>query len=313
MISDSRDGVELTGIVTNIERYTLHDGPGIRTTLFLKGCPLSCLWCSNPETQATHPQLSYFQVKCTSCGNCLSECPFGAISGGTDGQPAVVDFNLCQHCGVCTGVCTPAALVMIGKEMTARAAVDVLARDVAFYRNSGGGITLSGGEPMAQPEFSAEILRLCKMRGIHTAIQTCGMASSQDYERVLPSLDLVIFDLKHSDAKIHQQLTGSSNERILENLHLLDTSAANLVVQIPLVPGKNDSPDNFRQMLSIAGQLKNLQGVSLLAYHNLGAAQYRSLGYDYSLQNLPPPPSEYLSAFKEQVRQFGLPLVCFNG
>ena len=183
---------ETKGIIFNIERFTLHDGPGIRTTVFLKGCPLNCAWCCNPESQSIAPQLAYFKEKCTACGRCLPLCPKGAISSGGKDQPVSIDFALCDGCGNCVPACIPNALVMMGEEKTASEIVEIVKRDLPFYLRSGGGVTLSGGEPLAQPVFTAEILRLCKDAGIHTAIQTCGYATQADIDKVLPALDLVI-------------------------------------------------------------------------------------------------------------------------
>ncbi len=305
--------MEIQGFITNIERYSLHDGPGIRSTVFLKGCPLRCLWCCNPESQASFPQLSYIPEKCTACGRCIPVCPYQAIAGSQGDAPVAVDFSRCLHCGDCTQECYPRALLMIGKEMSAREVVEIVGRDLRFYQNSAGGITLSGGEPLFQPEFSSEILRLCRQIGIHTAMQTCGMAPWDSFRLVLPSLDLVIFDLKILDPQKHLQLTGFTNEQILANLKSLDESAAGIVIQIPLIPGINDSDENLDGMFRLAGRLKHLVGVNLLSYHNLGAGQYRRLGYTYPLESLPVPAAGYLLEKIQLAERYGLPITRFNG
>ena len=304
---------ELKGFIFNIERFTLHDGPGIRTTVFLKGCPLNCAWCCNPESQSIAPQLAYFKEKCTACGCCLPLCPKGAISSGRKNQPVLINFTLCDGCGKCIPACIPDALVMMGEEKTAVVIAGVVKRDLPFYLRSGGGVTLSGGEPLAQPVFTAEILRLCKVEGIHTAIQTCGYASQADIDKILPHLDLVIFDLKHMDSAAHQTLTGKSNQLILENLKTIDSQKKEIIIQIPLIPGMNDSEENLTASFQLAQSLKYVKGVSLLAYHALGQSKYSRIGRSYKLLNLQQPNSNYLKIKSEWAAQFGVPIVGFNG
>jgi len=304
---------EIKGFIFNIERFTLHDGPGIRTTVFLKGCPLNCVWCCNPESQSIAPQLAYFKEKCTACGRCLPLCPKGAISSGEKDQPVILNFALCDGCGNCVPACIPGALVMMGEEKTASEIVGVVKRDLPFYLRSGGGVTLSGGEPLAQPVFSAEILRLCKAERIHTAIQTCGYATQADIDRVLPTLDLVIFDLKHMDAAAHQKLTGKSNQLILENLKYINSQKKEIVIQIPLIPGMNDSEENLAASFQLAQSLKYVSGVSLLAYHALGQSKYSRIGRSYGLSDLRSPDNNYLKIKSEWAAQFGVPIVQFNG
>ena len=303
----------IKGFIFNIERFTLHDGPGIRTTVFLKGCPLYCEWCCNPESQSAAPQLAYFKEKCTACGRCLSLCPKGAIASGEKDQPVILNFALCDGCGNCAPACIPNALVMMGEEKTASEIVEIVKRDLPFYLRSGGGVTLSGGEPLAQPMFSTEILRQCKVEGIHTAIQTCGYATQADIDRVLPTLDLVIFDLKHLDAAIHQTLTGKSNQLILENLNYINFQEKELVIQIPLIPGMNDSEENLAASFHLAQSLSHVKGVSLLAYHALGQSKYSRIGQRVELLNLQQPNSNYLKIKSEWAAQFGVPIIRFNG
>jgi pyruvate formate lyase activating enzyme len=304
---------EPKGIIFNIERFTLHDGPGIRTTVFLKGCPLNCVWCCNPESQSLAPQLAYFKEKCNACGRCPPLCPKSAISSGGKNQPVIVNFALCDGCGACVPACIPDALVMMGEEKTAAEIVEIVKRDLPFYTRSGGGVTLSGGEPLAQPDFSAEILRLCKPEGIHTAIQTCGYAAQADIDKVLPFVDLVIFDLKHLDATAHQTLTGKSNQLILENLRYINSQAKEIVLQIPLVPGMNDSVENLTANFHLAQSLKYIKGVSLLAYHALGQSKYARIGRSYEISDLQQPDNHYLIKKSEWAAQFGVPIVRFNG
>jgi len=304
---------EIKGFIFNIERFTLHDGPGIRTTVFLKGCPLNCEWCCNPESQSIAPQLAYFKEKCTACGRCLPLCSKGAISSGEKDQRVILDFSLCDGCGNCAPACIPDALVMMGEEKTTSEIVEIVKRDLPFYLRSCGGVTLSGGEPLAQPNFTAEILRMCKDTGIHTAIQTCGYGIQTDIDKVLPYLDLVIFDLKHMDAATHQRLTGKSNQLILENLQYINTQEKDIVIQIPLIPGMNDSEENLAACFQLAQSLKYVQGVSLLSYHALGQSKYSRIGRSYELSDLRQPDNNYLKIKSEWVAQFGVPIVRFNG
>lgn len=304
---------DITGIVFNIERYTLHDGPGIRTTVFLKGCPLGCLWCSNPESQSGSPEITYFAEKCTGCGRCLPLCPQNAIQQPVPGAPVTILFERCDGCGACVEPCYPEALVLTGQSMTAQQVADVVLRDRRFYQNSGGGVTLSGGEPLAQAAFTAGVLRLCRQQGIHTAIQTSGFAPQSALKQVLPQLDLVIFDLKHLDDAEHQRLTGVSNRLILENLRFLNDQNMRVVVQMPLIPGYNDSQDNLEAVFDLVKSLPAVEGLSLLAYHALGAAKYTRAGRSYQLTDLRTPPKEYLPEKMALAEQHGVKLVSFNG
>jgi len=304
---------DITGIVFNIERYTLHDGPGIRTTVFLKGCPLGCLWCSNPESQSGSPEITYFAEKCTGCGRCLPLCPQNAIQQHAPGEPVTILFERCDGCGACVEPCYPEALVITGQSMTAQQVVSVVLRDRRFYQNSGGGVTLSGGEPLAQAAFTAGVLRLCRQQGIHTAIQTSGFAPQSALKQVLPQLDLVIFDLKHLDDAEHQRLTGVSNRLILENLRFLNDQNMRVVVQMPLIPGYNDSQDNLEAVFDLVKSLPSVEGLSLLAYHALGAAKYTRAGRSYQLKELRTPPKEYLPEKMALAEQHGVKLVRFNG
>lgn len=301
------------GIVFNIERYTLHDGPGIRTTVYLKGCPLNCIWCSNPESQSRTPEIAFFTEKCTGCGQCLPLCPHKAIRQDEEDEPISILFDRCQGCGDCVNECYPEAIVLMGEDMAASEVIEIIERDKKFYDNSGGGVTLSGGEPLAQIAFSVEILHQCKTLGIHTAIQTCGYASRPELDKVLPYIDLIIFDLKHMNDEQHQRLTGVGNRKIIENLKYIDSKNSRIIVQITLIPRYNDSEDNLREIFSLIKTLKSVEGVSLLAYHSLGASKYRRMGRSYLLSELNTPPKDYLENKMRWVKQFNVPLIRFNG
>jgi pyruvate formate lyase activating enzyme len=301
------------GWVLNIERYTLHDGPGIRTTVFLKGCPLRCQWCSNPESQLQRPELVYFADKCTACGHCLTVCPQDAIVQKAPGEPVTILFDRCDGCGECVESCVYEALTIAGEMMTAEAVVEIVARDEPFYKHSGGGLTLSGGEPFAQPDFASAVLRLAQGRGISTAIQSSGQAPLSSIKKLLPYLDLVIFDIKHLDSATHKKLTSVPNEQILSNLSYINSTGTPIVLQIPFIPGLNDSTENMNKIVDLVKSLEFVQGLSVLAYHTLGLTKYRCTGRDYALEDLEKASAEYLDEKKAYFREKGVRLIEFNG
>ena len=301
------------GWVLNIERYTLHDGPGIRTTVFLKGCPLRCLWCSNPESQLSRPELVYFEDNCTACGRCLGVCPQAAIIQEPPGAPVTILYDRCDGCGICVDSCVYEALTLAGEQMTAGEVVEIVARDLPFYKHSEGGLTISGGEPLNQPDFASAILRLAQEKGIRTAIQTSGQAPLSSVKQLLPHLDLVIFDIKHLDNQTHKKLTGVPNAQILSNLSYINSTGTPITLQIPLIPGLNDSIENLDQLAELVGSLESVQGLSVLAYHTLGLTKYRCTGRDYALEDLEKASNEYLEEKKAYFREKGVPLMAFNG
>ena len=261
---------DVKGTIFNIQRYSIHDGPGIRTTVFFKGCPLRCLWCQNPESQTFQPELFYNRERCTGCGRCVPACPEKAIEI-VEGRSRT-DRTLCKVCGACAEVCPEEARSLMGKTVSAKDVFVEVNKDAVFYERSGGGVTLSGGEPLAQPEFAIEILSLCRNAGIHTAIETCGHAPWETMERVLQVVDLVLYDLKHMDPVEHRKVTGVSNALLLENLkRIYHGSQVALAIRIPVIPGCNDTPQNMEAIVSFI--LKDLDAsvaVHLLPYHRLG-------------------------------------------
>jgi pyruvate formate lyase activating enzyme len=277
------------GVVFDIQHYAVHDGPGIRTLVFLKGCPLRCAWCCNPESQAFEPELLHAGLKCRSHLACSAACPNGAVRTD-DGGPSF-DRATCLACGghPCVEACPSGALSVAGTRMTADQVMARVAADRAFYANSGGGVTFSGGEPFAQPEFLRDLLARSKSLRIHTAVETCGHAARDVFEAMEPLVDLFLFDLKVLDAGRHREATGVSNDLILENLwSLAARRAEDVTVRVPLVPGFTDDVGNLEATAALLLGL-GLRRVELMPYHPLGMDKYAALGRTYSLGGVAPP------------------------
>lgn len=265
---------EQSGIIFNIQRYSIHDGPGIRTTVFFKGCPLECFWCQNPESQRRKPEIFLDKENCTCCGLCVAVCPTGA-SALTDGH-SVIERRKCEGCGDCVEKCINDARTLIGKYVTVNEIVQEVLRDKKYYDNSGGGVTLSGGEPLYQPEFARSILKSCKQSGLHTAIETCGYAPWSTMEKLLEYTDLVLYDIKCIDPKKHRDATRQSNELILENAKKL-ARCIPMRVRVPLISGFNDFPQEVRAILNFVKKELGTVEIDLLPYNKLGECKYRRL------------------------------------
>lgn len=266
----------MEGIIFDIQKFALHDGPGIRTAVFLKGCPLRCVWCCNPESQQLRPQLSYIREKCSGCNRCVHSCALASLKPSND--KLSVDFNGCSACGDCIGECTENALKIYGYRMEAWTIINEVLKDRDYFKNSGGGITLSGGEAMVQFEFALEILSIAKKNGLHTAIETSGYAQTSRFERIMPYVDLFIYDYKHTGNELHSRYTGVDQELILENLEFLYASKAQILVRCPVIPEINDTPEHFAGITNISRKYPNLQGIEILGYHDYGMAKYANLG-----------------------------------
>lgn len=297
----------IKGIVLNIEKFAIHDGPGIRSVVFMKGCPLRCLWCSTVNGQLMSPEMEYFVQKCIKCGACVEVCPTKAISESNVDE-IITDRRYCDNCGKCAEVCPTGARKIVGEEMTVEQVLDEVEKDTLFYSNSGGGITLSGGEPTMQPEFSLEILKGCKDRGIHTAIETCGYVKWDILDEILQYLDLVYMDIKHMSPVEHKKLTTKGNRLILENARRIATKYPDkpFILRIPVIPGYNDSDENITSTAQFARQLKGDHKIELLPYHKLGIPKYKALFKDYPLPSLESPSEEHLHALKKLVKSCGV-------
>ena len=283
----------VTGTIFGIERYAIHDGPGIRTLVFLKGCPLQCPWCQNPEGLDPKPQLAFFPDKCIECWRCIDTCPYNAMVRAKRGRVKILRKR-CKVSGKCVETCPSEALKLIGKTVSAEDVFKEAVKDLPFYRNSGGGVTLTGGEPLMQPDFAAEVLKLCKEKGIHTAIETSGYTSWENIGKVLPFTDLFLYDIKHLAPSKHKELVGASNELILGNAERISEMDKPMVIRIPVIPGFNDSDDNMRATAEFAARLKSVERIELLPYHNLGEPKYKRLGLRYDLKGLIPPSREHM-------------------
>lgn len=295
----------MVGNVFSIERYAVHDGDGIRTIVYLKGCPLRCLWCANPEGQEERSQLFFFRDRCVGCGRCVDVCSVGAACRGEKGG-IEHDPTRCLGCGGCVEVCSAGARQLLGRSMSVEEVVAELLKDRPFYRRSGGGVTISGGEPTMQPEFVAELLRECHQRGIHTAIETCGYTSWGNLATLADHLDLVLYDVKHMDSEQHRRLTGVPNKLILENLRRLSRRGQSIVVRVPVIPGYNDSLENLVTLAAFVAELSSVRGVNLLPYHNYGSGKYERCGKKYPLAGLALPERAHVDRLADIIRSCGV-------
>ncbi|MBQ4542543.1 MAG: glycyl-radical enzyme activating protein [Clostridia bacterium] len=276
--------------IFEIKRFAVHDGDGIRTTVFFKGCPLKCVWCHNPESIDFKPQLAMYKNKCTLCGSCVKSCPLDAHTiSKTDHK---LDREKCIACGMCEEACFNDALKFYGMEMSVSELMPILLEDRDFYENSGGGVTLSGGECLMQPEFCEELLKSLKSEGIHTAVDTCGFVSKEALDKVMPYTDIFLYDLKAFDENVHIKCTGQSNKVILENLKYLDGCGKKIEIRIPYVPGFNN--DQIEKMAKYLKGLKNVTKVRVLPYHNYAGSKYAALNIKNTLPEILPTNNEII-------------------
>jgi len=290
------------GLIFNIQKFSLHDGPGIRTTVFMKGCPLRCEWCCNPESVKIHPEIMLFDMRCIKCGQCIAACPKGAIT--IVDEKKIINWEKCDQCQKCAEVCPSGGIETIGKYISCDELVKEIEKDRQFYNSSGGGVTFSGGEPLLQWEFVLAMLKRCKAKNIHTCLDTTGYASWEILEKIIPYVDLVLYDIKHLDADCHRERTVVDNQLILENLAKV-VQKTMVWLRIPLIPGYNDSRDHLKKVGKFASAL-GVAKISLLPYHCWGEQKYDQLGRVYSAKGVLPPGEEDMEKYKEYLRGIGV-------
>lgn len=294
---------EQRGLIFNIQRYSIKDGPGIRTTVFMKGCPLRCRWCSNPESQNSCLEIMTRDIKCVRCGRCEQVCPTGAIT--VDQENRKINRVKCTRCLECVKACLHGAIIVSGEYKTLGEIVSEAESDRLFYEHSGGGVTVSGGEPLFQWEFVYQLLKACKEKGLHTALDTCGYAPWNELERVLEYTELVLYDIKHTNPKEHRKGTAKSNLLILDNVRRIAAKGVRIWLRIPSIPGYNDSRENMGKIAGLGVEIK-AQKVTLLPYHEWGKPKYESLGRRYLFEPTESLSDERIQSIKELVESFGL-------
>ena len=297
---------EKTGIFFNIQKFSIHDGPGIRTTVFLKGCPLRCQWCHNPESNLVKKQVMYSANLCRGCGTCVRVCPRGCFRL-LEGK-CRVDFDACLADGACVEACPCGALSMAGERLTAAEVMEQVKKDMLYYKTSGGGVTFSGGEPLMQPDILEELLQRSRAEGIHTAIESCGFAPPEVAKRIFPQADMLLLDIKHMDPEEHRRLTGQSNQRILENfLFAARETEAAIWVRMPLLSGINDGEENLERLIEFLEPVKaRIEAVWFLPFHRLGISKLESMGLSTQVQEgFSPPASERLETMSLRLTEQG--------
>ena len=293
-----------TGLLMDVKRFAVHDGPGVRTTLFLKGCSLRCLWCHNPEGISPRPETAYYAHKCMNCGECARVCPSGAQRMDAGGRH-VFEREMCVACGACEGACLGEAMKLFGRTVTVGEAEAIALEDRAFYAHSGGGVTVSGGEPLLQADFVRALFERLKEQGVHTAVDTCGNVPWAAFESVLPFTDLFLFDVKHIDSAAHRALTGAGNERILDNLRRLSDAGARIEIRMPLVPGANDGMDTLERIGALLDDL-NVETMRVLPYHALARSKYAALGKPDTMPDVPSPDDGQIARAVTALRAHGV-------
>ena len=277
----------MNGLIFNIQRFSVNDGPGIRTTVFLKGCPLHCRWCHNPESISPKKELILRQDRCLRCGDCLTLCKNGAIR--EENGEFVTSREKCLQCGDCIELCYAEARELVGKEMSLEALMEEIEKDRVFFDESGGGVSFSGGEPFLQHDFLLQALEACKQKGLHTVVDTTGFTAPTILQRACKFIDLFLYDLKTLDDRKHKEYTGVSNRTIIENLGLLARMRKNVLIRVPVIPGVNDEPEDIQNIGAFVATLGNIHEIQLLPYHETGIEKYHRLGVEYRMSQVKPP------------------------
>jgi pyruvate formate lyase activating enzyme len=300
------DIAEARGVVFNIQRFSLHDGPGIRTTVFLKGCPLRCAWCSNPESLRPYPEIITRDGKCIRCGKCVEACSEQAINVVENTR--IIQWEKCSHRMKCAEVCPSGAIEAAGRTMTVAEVMDIVVRDASYYRRTGGGMTLSGGEPLAQWQFALKLLQEAKGRGLHTVLDTTGYSDWEILDEILNFTDLVLYDVKHANSARHQEATGVPNERILDNLRkTVAKPGLQVWVRHPVIPQFSDSEEGLEELCKLVLSVKpSVEKISLLPYHKFGELKYAAMGKVYPWKEIPPISDEQIGEFKKLVESHGI-------
>jgi glycyl-radical enzyme activating protein len=300
------------GILFDISHFMTEDGPGIRTSVFLKGCPLRCKWCSNAYGLSPYRQLAIMKKKCTHCGRCINVCVHKAIRREQDGT-VVTDFSRCTACGICAGVCLQDARTIVGREYSVEEVMTEILEDRDFYKRNSGGATFSGGEILMQADFVNQMLIRCRKGGIHTAIETSGFGSAQKLLKLVQNTDFVFMDVKAMDSNLHRELTGVPNELILDNIRMVAEECArsgrDLVLRLPLIPGMNDGEENLKQTAEFVKHLPGEVELNILPYHNLGAGKYENIGQEYPLEDVEKISAEEMKRHKQILEASG---ICFS-
>ncbi len=295
--------VGLAGFIFDIKRYAIHDGPGIRTTVFFKGCPLRCRWCHNPESWKLHPEPSLRHGRCVRCGRCIEACSLGLIRL-VDGQP-VTDVEKCQMCGACVDVCLAGAREIIGQQISVAEIMAEVEKDRIFYDQSGGGVTFSGGEPLMQPEFLLALLDQCRQVGIHTAVDTTCYAEPKIIRDVANKTDIFLCDLKHMDSSMHKRYTGVGNVLILNNIRYLAEAGAKILIRVPIIPGFNDDDKNIKEAARFTKTLKGVNRIDILPYNRGGLEKSVRLSDNFELMQTETPSDETMEGIAETFRRYG--------
>lgn len=290
----------INGLIFDIKRFAVHDGPGIRTTIFLKGCPLSCWWCHNPEGLSNSQEIIYYDYKCMNCDKCINICQQNALE--EKNNKIVRNHKICTSCGNCVEICPTASQQIIGQKISAENAIKEIEKDHIFFETSNGGVTFSGGEPLMQHEFLKETLKLCKKRSIHTALDTSGFCHSDVFNTLIKFNDLFLYDLKIIDDQQHKKYTGVSNKKIIKNLDILQKKEKDIIIRFTIVKGITDTKENLRDIINLVSSFEKIKGIDLLPFHNVNE-KYQRIGKQNKLKDIKPPSSNDIKRIKKQFEQ----------